>query len=91
MYRKTHFESHWSDKLTDCSLSSSGGHQQHQKVLNDVRLELVQVSGPVTLHGQINLQTEALFSLEAGPLGTGRERHTSHAPNRRTSMTTGVI
>lgn len=65
------------DKLTFCSLSSSRGHQQHQNVLNDVRLELVQVSGLVTTRRQINLQTEVLLTLEAGPLGRDRKAYQS--------------
>lgn len=59
--------------LTHCSLPSSRGHQQQQDVLNDVRLELVQVSGPIPARRQINLQTEALLTLEAGPLGPDRK------------------
>lgn len=58
---------------TYCSLSSSGGHQQHQNVLSNVRLELVKVSRPVPTLRQINLQTETLFTLEAGPLGRDRK------------------
>lgn len=40
-------ESEESTRLTCCSQSSSWGHQQHDNVLNDVRLEFVQVSRPV--------------------------------------------
>lgn len=42
-------------------------------MLNDIGLELVQVSRLVTTRRQINLQTETLLALEAGPLGQNRK------------------
>lgn len=42
-------------------------------MLNDIGLELVQFSGPVTTSRQINLETETFLFLEAGPLGRGRK------------------
>lgn len=37
-------------------------------MLNDIGLELVQVSGPVTAHQQVYLQAEVLLTLKAGAL-----------------------
>lgn len=58
---------------TKRSRSNSRSNQQQQNVLDDVGLELVQFSGTVTTSRQINLQTETLLVLEAGPLGRERK------------------
>lgn len=54
-HKKPAFRHRIRDKLTDSCCSSGGGHQQHQNVLNDVRLELVQVGRLVAMRRQINL------------------------------------
>lgn len=73
-------------KLTYCGRSSGGGHQQHQNVLNDVRLELVQVSGPVTACWQVYLQAEVLLTLEAGALLRTRQTN----PSREARESKGI-
>lgn len=58
-------------------------------MLNDVGLELVQVSRPLTTCRQINLQAETLLTLETGPLRQYRS-HVSHIQSRKQQYDTTI-